>query len=443
MLRIVPLALIACLALFGAGQLSADVTLTIVHSFDKDDGWQPIGALVDGGDGYLYGTTQYGGIDVTNPAGTVFRITPGGALTTLYSFDFQVTGDEPFAGVLRLGDGTIFGTTRGSGAYDGNVFRLSSTGDYTNVHVFAGTILGPDGGHPEATLVDGGDGNVYGTTSDGGDQNVGTIYQIDGGDYTMVYSFSGAGGPQDGGTPRAALLLGDDGALYGTTTQYGPTQPSLADGTVFRFAGGDVTTLHAFHGSDGSAPNSTLVKGPGGYLYGTTSNGGDHGGGTAFRIREDGSDFASLHSFDFAEGTPLGLVAADDDNLYGTTSGGGAGFGAVYRLRPNGNVETLVSFSFPSAYSPRGPLIQAGNGNFYGTTFSGGEPSMKCGGGCGTVYEIDGDALIHAPEPDAETTRAAAALCLGLVTVWRRRARRDRSVRLTAPGPRTAAKTEA
>ena len=423
MKRIALSALVPCLALVaGAGRLSGAVTTTTLHSFDGDDGQQPIAALVDGGDGYLYGTTQNGGLGATNPAGTVFRITPGGSLTSLYTFDFQVTGDEPFAGVLRLGDGTLFGTTRGSGSFNGSVFRLGSTGDFTNLHTFTGYFVGADGGHPEAALVPGGDGNLYGTTTDGGTTNVGTLYRIDAvGNYTLVHSFSGGLGPKDGASPHGALVLGDDGALYGTTSAIGPTQPAPAAGTVFRFTPGvsGVTTIHAFIGSDdGSGPNSTLVKALDGYLYGTTSAGGVRNAGTVFRISESG-DFESLHSFDASSGdgtSPVGLAAGSDGNLYGTTTSGGANYlGTVFRIRPNGSFETLFSFSSQNAggYAARAPLIQAGDGDFYGTTSLGGA------GGFGTVFKIEG-ADILVPEPGAPLSGAAAGLGLGIVAGVRR-----------------------
>jgi uncharacterized repeat protein (TIGR03803 family) len=309
------------------------------------------------------------------------------------------------------------------------VFRLSATGDFTNLHTFLGYIVGGgDGGHPEASLVEGGDGNLYGTTSDGGDHDGGTIYRIDaGGSYTIVHSFSGSGGPADGATPRAALVLGDDGALYGTTTAQGPTQPSPSSGTVFRFTPGvsGVATIHAFHGSDGSSPNSTLVKALDGYLYGTTSTGGEHNAGTVFRISESG-DFQSLHSFDYASGdgtSPVGLAAGGDGNLYGTTSTGGASFlGTIFRLRPSGSFRTVYSFSSLNGggYSPRAPLIQADDGDFYGTTFSGGETSTNCGAGCGTVFKIAGGDILVVPEPGASSGGVAAELGLGLGVAVRR-----------------------
>lgn len=394
-----------------AGHARAEITPTIVHSFTGDDGWQPLGALVNGGDGYLYGTTTLGGTGVLSPAGTVYRITPGGDLTTLYTFDFQLTGDRPFAGVLRLEDGTLFGTNRGSGAFNGNVFRLD-TGGFTGLHTFTGYFGGADGGHPEAPLVDGGDGNLYGTTTDGGASNIGTIYQIDAlGEYTLMHSFTPAA--QDGIAPRP-LVLGDDGNLYGATASGGPE----SGGTVFRYTpgGSSVTTIHAFPGSLGTGPTS-LVKGLDGALYGTTTNIGNFGAGTVFRVTTSG-DFESLHSFAIASGEayyPSSLTVGSDGNLYGT-SGGGLGIGAVFRVRPNGAFKTL--FAFPllppgGGSSPQGALAQVGD-KLYGTTYLGGA------GGKGTVFRIDG-LTIATPEPGAAAGEVVAALCLGLFVARRQR----------------------
>lgn len=422
MMRLVLSLLVTCLMLVAsAGRSFAAVTITPLRPFDVG-GWQPLGALVDGGDGYLYGTTQFGGSGVPSPAGTVFRITTAGSFSTLYTFDFQVTGDQPFAGVLRLADGTLFGTTRGSGSFNGNVFRFGAPVGFSNLHSFTGYFVGGDAGHPQATLVEGGDGNLYGTTMDGGASNVGTLYKIDaGGGYSIVHSFRGGLAPeQDGAYPLGGLVLGDDGALYGTTSVGGPTQPSSSFGTVFRYTPGTigVTTLHAFKGSDGEGPNATLVKALDGQLYGTTGSGGAHSAGTAFRIRESGTGFESLHDFSFAESySPTGLTAGNDGNLYGTTTSGGANFlGTVFRLRPDGDFQTLASFSFPSdaGHGPKAPLVQADDGDFYGTTSAGG------GGGKGTVFKIAG-ADILVPEPAAALSSAAAGLALSLVTGARSR----------------------
>jgi uncharacterized repeat protein (TIGR03803 family) len=405
----------------GARAARAEIAATILHSFDGDDGLRPRGPLVDGGDGYLYGTTPFGGSGVLSPGGTVYRITPAGDLTTLYTFEFQVTGDSPFEGVLRLADGTLLGTTRGSGAYVGNVFQLDAANDFTNLHTFTGYFGGADGGHPEAQLAAGADGNFYGTTLDGGATNLGSLYRIDSnGGYTLLHSFSGGLGVQDGGQPRSALVLGDDDALYGTTSAAGPSQPSPSTGTVFRFTPGvsGVTTIRAFRGSDGTGPN-TLVKGLDGNLYGTTTGGGAHSQGTVFQLGTNG-DFATLHSFGATPGegtSPVGLTAGSDGNLYGTTSTGGEALGTIFRVRPNSDFTTLFAFKVSDVVSgggssPQGPLVQVGT-TLYGTTFLGGA------GGDGTVFALTGISV-----PESAATSAGAAAVLGLAVARRRRSAR-------------------
>lgn len=424
-------------AMLSAAAARAQIVPTTLHSFDGTDGQDPVAALVDGGDGRLYGTTSLGGASgdgVVNPAGTIFAIAPDGDFETLYTFEFQVTGDRSFAPVLFSG-GSIFGTNRGSGSFNGNVFRLD--GGFTSLHTFTGYFVGADGGHPEAALVDGGDGSLYGTTSDGGASNVGTIYRISGDDYELLHSFSGSVGPKDGGSPRAALVRGGDGALYGTTSAGGPTQPA-AYGTVFRFVPGTpgVTTLHTFRGvADGEGPNATLVKIPGGDLYGTTGSGGAFSAGTLFRISE-GGDFESLHAFGGVAGTaryPVGLTLGSDGNLYGAAASGGANFiGAIFGIRPDGaDYEDLASFGFTggAGNTPQSPPTQLGDGNFYGTA--------KLGGayGKGVVYGIDRDDLFL-PEPGATSLSAAALLGLAVLRS-RRDSRARRAPAPSAPAPRT------
>lgn len=404
----------------GSTPVAADVVPTTLHSFDEDDGRQPTGALIDGHDGYLYGTTSLGGNGVPNPAGTIFRMTYAGDLTSLYAFEFQVTGDRPFARLLRAANGTLFGTTRGSSSFRGNVFGLTTLGSFASLHTFTGHFVGADGGHPEGGLAAGGDGNLYGLTTDGGASNVGTLYRIAAnGTYTLLHSFSGGLGPQDGGSPRGELVL-EGGHLYGVTNALGPTQPTAANGTVFRFTPGasGVTTLHAFRGIDGAGPNSTLVKALDGAFYGTTASGGAHNAGTVFRIRTNG-DFATVHAFDSSAGdgtNPVGLAAGSDGNLYGVSSSGGANYlGTVFRVEPDGGFETLFSFSALNGggYSAQGPLVQADDGDFYGTTNQGGT-------GFGTVYKIAGDDIL-VPEPGAAATAVAAVSGLGITALVRRR----------------------
>jgi uncharacterized repeat protein (TIGR03803 family) len=202
---------------------------------------------------------------------------------------------------------------------------------------------------------------------------------------TNLYSFTGQA---DGGYPVSGLIQGSDGNFYGTTLE-GGWRPSW--GTVFRISpGGTLTTLYMFNGpygdpSDGAFPNSGLVQGNDGNFYGTTFRGGtgpsaaDDGCGIVFRVSPSGVE-TNLYSFPYYVngGFPTaGLVQGYDGNFYGTTESGGAyaysggDFGTVFRISPSGVLTTLYSFSnSPSdgAVPSYSGLIQGSDSNFYGTT---------------------------------------------------------------------------
>ena len=247
-------------------------SLTTLYSFGGADGFYPYG-LMQGSDGNFYGTTESGGTGF----GTVYKITSGGNLTMLYSFSGS-DGAGPHAGLVLGKDGNLYGTTAFGGANGGGtVFKITSSGSLTTLHAFT------EGGHanPQGALVQGSDGNFYGTTDDvGSDTGIGTVYKITpGGDFTVIHSFNGL----DGGNPQAALLQGTDGNFYGTTYAGGPN--ASAAGTVFRITpDGNLTTLYSFSGSDGANPACALVQGSDGSFYGTTQQGGAHAAGTVFML---------------------------------------------------------------------------------------------------------------------------------------------------------------
>jgi uncharacterized repeat protein (TIGR03803 family) len=203
-----------------------------LHSFvgGPNSGGNPWG-LVQGSDGNFYGTTEFGG---TNDAGTVFRVSPSGTSTTLYSFvGYPTDGQSPFASLVQGSDGNFYGTTYYGGASTkcsggcGTVFQISPSSSYTNLYSFVGSTN--DGWYPQAPLVQGSDGNFYGTTENGGTNNAGIVFRISpSGTYTIVYSFVGS--PNDGRLPDAGLVQGSDGSFYGTTTEGGTNNY----GTVFR-----------------------------------------------------------------------------------------------------------------------------------------------------------------------------------------------------------------
>jgi uncharacterized repeat protein (TIGR03803 family) len=343
-------------------------TFTTFHTFLGPDGAYPYTGLVQAQAGGYVGATRGGG---ANNSGVVFVLAPGGSAATLYSFcaASQCTdGSEPLGGLVQGKDGDLYGTTYAGGVSGyGTVFRLTSGGVISTLHSFVGS----DGASPNAGLIHAADGNFYGTTSDGGPKGYGTVFRITpDGALTTLHSFVGS----DGAHPNAALLQASDGNFYGTTAGGG-----IADnGTVFRVADGALTTLHRFQGADGSHPESAFIEAYDGDLYATTVDGGSLGYGTVFRLTRAGQ-YSKVHDFTFVDGAHpyAGLVQPPDLNFYGTTLGGGnLQYGTVFKLTPQGAITTLHEFCSqflcPDGSLPYGALFEATDGNLYGTTKLGG-----------------------------------------------------------------------
>jgi uncharacterized repeat protein (TIGR03803 family) len=364
---------IACIiAVFyvASGIASPAQTFTSLRSFGGTDGTSPyLGSLVQGTNGNFYGTAAEGGAN--GPYGTVFEITPVGELTALYSFCSQTNcadGELPYAGLVLGANGNFYGTTTYGGA--GNPVRCNS---------------------------------VHGC---------GTFFEITpGGKLTTLYSFCSQTNCVDGETPYAALVQGTNGNFYGTT-RIGGTSTSLlcgklGCGTIFEITpNGKLTTLYSFCAQklncpDGESPNS-LVLATNGNFYGTTGGGGTQGAGTFFEITPAGK-FSRLHNFDGPTdgATPSALVQASNGNFYGTAAFGGAnggsngsGAGTVFEITPAGALTTLYNFcsqaNCTDGDNPGAPLVQGTDGNFYGTTIRGGANSggTDCIAGCGTGFEI-------------------------------------------------------
>jgi uncharacterized repeat protein (TIGR03803 family) len=261
-------------------QVATDGTLTTLVTFANAGGAYPIAGLIQGGDGNFYGTTAIGG---TNGYGTAFQVMTNGALATLVSFDINGTnGASPYAGLLQGNDGGLYGTTyQGGTSGYGTIFKLTTNGTFTSLYSFNGTN---DGGNPYAGLVQGSDGNFYGTTFNGGTNGYGTVFEFaTNGVLTTLVSF----GNTNGAYPQAGVIQGSDGNFYGTTTAGGAytNQYGSGDGTIFKLGtNGTLTTLVSFDGTNGASPEGGLVQTVDGSFYGTTANGGTNGYGTIFRL---------------------------------------------------------------------------------------------------------------------------------------------------------------
>jgi uncharacterized repeat protein (TIGR03803 family) len=382
-----------------AAIVSPAQTFTTLISFNGTDGSQPVAGLAQGRDGNLYGTTATGGAN--NGYGTVFKITPKGTLTTLYSFCAQTNctdGGVPEGGLVLGTDGNFYGTTASGGAYyidGGTVFKITPSGTMATLHSFCRTPSCSDGASPYAGLVQATDGNFYGTTSRGGG-SYGTIFRItSAGKLTKLYSFIGL----SGGAYPNGLIQATDGNFYGVTYQGGVTcfVPVEGCGTVFKITpSGKLTMLHAFRGDDGALPVGALVQGSDGNFYGETLAGGAGKNcqgrcGTVFKITPKGV-LTTLHSFDSTDGAvpDAGLIQATDGNFYGTTSQGGdpnlctqggGGCGTLFKITSTGTLTTLHAFDCADSAYPEAALVQATSGNFYGTTYG-----FTCGPG--TVFRL-------------------------------------------------------
>jgi uncharacterized repeat protein (TIGR03803 family) len=244
------------------------------------DGYVPNG-LILATDGNFYGTTGF--TDRVQNPGTVFRLTPGGVLTTLYTFCRETgctDGWIPFAGLVQATDGNLYGTTyNGGGCNVGTFFKVTLAGAFTSLHSFCYS----DGAVPSG-LLQAASGELVGTTQSSGANDGGTVFEITTtGTVTTLYNFCALSGCADGSAPSpyAALIQATDGNFYGTTGAGG----SSNDGTVFKMTpAGVLTTLHSFDGSDGAGPAAELVQATAGNFYGTTNGGGSLGDGTVFAL---------------------------------------------------------------------------------------------------------------------------------------------------------------
>jgi uncharacterized repeat protein (TIGR03803 family) len=370
------------------------------------DGQYSIAAPIVGVFGDLYGMTNEGG---ANGLGNIFKMAPGGKVTTLYSFCSQANcldGYLPHGTLLLAKNGKFYGTTifGGPGNY-GTVFDITPLGALTTLYTFCSQPSCTDGDDPGANLVQGANGNLYGTTEYGGPHGGGTVFELTvAGKLTTLYTFcktqDSSGNCPDGRFPVAGLSQGTNGNFYGTTSLGGLHGDY---GTVFEITPtGKFRTLYSFcpqaSCADGYSPSGSLIQATNGNLYGIAGEGGANGNfGTVFELTLAGK-LTTLYSFCAtlngsgycADGRdPFGgLIQATDGNLYGTTiAGGERDTGTVYEITPTGTLTTIYDFCSQASCAdggyPLAGLVQATNGTLYGTTSADGKHNDA-----GTVYSI-------------------------------------------------------
>ena len=265
---------------------------TVLYNFCQQlhctDGENPAAGLVFDKKGNLYGTTSDGGIFngcSDCGAGVVFKLTPKGKETVLHFFCSEwrcIDGEYPSGGLASDQKGNFYGTASSGGAYgDGVVFKLTPEGTYTVLYSFCALYNCPDGARPSGALIFDQKGNLYGTTEAGGAAGGGTVFKLTAaGKETVLYGFCKQNNCADGAWPEG-LIFDQKGNLYGTTA-YGGFHSGCSGngcGVVFKLGPhGKETVLHTFctqsNCADGASPYAGLIVGQKGNLYGTTFTGG-------------------------------------------------------------------------------------------------------------------------------------------------------------------------
>jgi uncharacterized repeat protein (TIGR03803 family) len=377
-------------------------TFNVLYSFEglnEGEGANPYG-LVQGTDGFLYGVTGGGG-QKDSLDGVFFKISTSGNLTNLCSFFYTghcQAGGDPLAALSIASNGDFYGTDNG-----GQVWQLTPTGKLKVLY------KADNPGH--APPIQASNGDLYGTNYGGlyancGDSYCGSVFKLTtSGKETTLYSFCADeqnGVCIDGQYPSYSLVEGSDGNLYGTTSAGGNDGVNAGSGTMFKITlDGALTTIYNFPGD--TPPSSALIEGADGNFYGTTLTGGtgQYGSGdeagTFFKATTSG-DVTYLYNFcslpNCADGSqPQNIYLATDGNFYGITWFGGAnGLGTIFQITPSGTLTTLLSFDGTNGNAQQwsNSIVQDTNGILYGTVGGGGAGYPNCPGTCGgVVFSLD------------------------------------------------------
>jgi uncharacterized repeat protein (TIGR03803 family) len=418
------------------GQTSApqasDITLSMLASFSGTNGADPRAPLVQARDGNLYGTTYAGGpttnlSDFGHPGfGTVFKVTPDGTLTSLAAF-YGTNGSHPRAALVQASDGNFYGTTYSGGSATnalsfgqigyGTVFRMTPDGNLTTLISFNGT----NGACPAAGLVEGPDGNLYGTARFGGASfsdpraantgygvpGDGTIFRIStNGIFTTLFSFTP---DTQGGQPMAPLTLGSDGSFYGIVSG-----GAYGWGEIFRVSlDGIFTPVVSLDSVNGPSQLSAVVESRDGGFYGVAQVSGAYRCGAVYKFSANESvitvvSFTNSGAFSWGS-----LVEGTDGDLYGTTcNSSDYQYGYVYQVMPQGDYAVIGSFAGTNGAAPQCGMIQGRDGSLYGTTISGGAFADGFGLGYGTIFRLS------VPSAAAPKLRMPAKDGAGVVLSW-------------------------
>jgi uncharacterized repeat protein (TIGR03803 family) len=373
-IRVARIVSMAALFYITAVSITQAQTFTVIANINSNH-YQSEG-FIQGADGKLLG------FDAGTGHGAIIDATLTGQVTNVYGFCSQPNcedGSFP-VGIFQAANGTIYGTTEDGGTNGkGALFKLSPDGEETVLYSFCSLANCTDGWNPYSGPSPTLQGGLIGTTFGGGAKGKGILYEVtSAGKFTRLYSFCGQTTCTDGSDPVSPPFQTADGTIYGTTNGGG----QFGSGTIYTYtATAGLNTVYSFPTAlDGFSAEPMLVQGADGNFYGVTSYLGQSGNGSVFQFTPQGV-FTTLYSFCTAAGCtdgagPTGLIQGNDGNLYGLTSVGGTrGDGTIFEVTPQGVLTVLYSFcQLANCLDGNGPLslVQDTNGTFYGTTASGG-----------------------------------------------------------------------
>jgi len=375
---------------------------TKLFDFDTTNGSTPYGSLMQAGDGKLYGMTSAGG---SNNLGVIFSFDPLNRIyTKLFDFD-NTNGSTPYGSLMQAGDGKLYGMTSAGGSNNlGVIFSYDpSSGIYSDLKDLVDSTAGIN---PHGSFIQASDGKLYGMTPTGGSNNTGVIFSYDpsGAAYNKLKDFDST----SGGYPYGSLLQTSDGKLYGMTSADGGLLNSTGSGVIFSYdlPGSTYSKLKVF-GGDGNAPLGSLVEASDGKLYGMTSAGGSNNLGVIFSYDSSSGIYTNLMDFDYTHGaSPYGnLIQASDGKFYGMTPYGGSnGAGVIFSYDPlNVIYNKLLDFDGTNGAYPYGGLVQVSDGKLYGMTSGGGSYSS------GVIFSYDPLNGIYNKLLDFDSTNGAYA----------------------------------
>jgi uncharacterized repeat protein (TIGR03803 family) len=426
--------------IFNISSSGALTNFNVLGGTGNADGIVPNAPPVQGMDGNFYGVTSAGGnSDLctygSGGCGVIYKMTGSGAYTVIYTFN-QTQGANPYGPLVLGTDGNFYGTAELGGTVgstledEGVVFKFTPAGKYTVLYTFCSLANCVDGAYPFAGLVQGSDGNFYGTTQSGGngitDEHQGVVFKVTpAGVLTVLYNFCSVTGCTDGETPVGGLVQATDGNFYGVTELGG----KYGFGTIYQITpAGAYTVVYNFCPSapctDGAYPREALVQNTNGILYGDTFRGGSNGAGVFHSLNMNLKPFVSMVNWYGKVGQTIeilgqGFTGATDVSFNGTSAAFTVG-SATYltAVVPSDTTTGFVTVTTPSGTltSNRKFIIQPFIQNFNptsgdvgtsvqinGTSFTG-TSKISFGGEAATSFTVDSDIEITTAVPSGAKT---------------------------------------